>query len=97
MPNNRKPMILCAGKQGRAIIYGYVDEYPEPGEPIKIHQAQMVLRWEGGGLFRVAAEGPIKEDRITKPVPSTLETVWQEWIEVTDEAERAWSEYEHTE
>jgi len=53
----------------------------------------MVIRWASGGLFRLASEGPILADRISPEVPSTTETVWQEWIEVSLDAAAAWEAY----
>jgi len=91
--SNQKPIILCATEKGRAVIFGYVDEEPTPGEPVKLHRARMVIRWASGGLFRLASEGPIDADRISPEVPSTTETVWQEWIEVSLEAAAAWEAY----
>jgi len=92
--DDRTPIILCATEKGRAVIFGYVDETPTPGEPVTLHDARMVIRWASGGIFRLAAEGPIEKDRISPEVPSTTETVWKEWIEVSDEASAAWEGYE---
>lgn len=93
MSKDRQPIILCATEKGRAVIYGYVDELPEPGEPVTLYDARMVLRWKGGGLFRLASEGPRDVDVITDEIPSTTETVWQEWVEASDDAALAWEEY----
>ena len=84
----KKPIILCAGQNGRAVIYGYVDQHPVPGEPVTLHDAKMLIYWssDSRGLFGCAANGPGKDSRLSPSVPCTTETVWQEWIEVTPEA-----------
>ncbi len=84
----RQPIILCAGQNGRAVIYGYVDSEPVPGQPVRLYDARMLLRWNGDsrGLFGCAANGPADGSSLTPAVPSTTETVWQEWIEVTPAA-----------
>lgn len=78
-------IILCAGQNGRAVIYGTVDKEPVPGKPVKLTDARMVIRWGSscGGLFGLAAKGPSGDTRITHAVKQTRETVWQEWIEVS--------------
>lgn len=83
-----KPIILCAGANGRAVIYGRVSRKPAPGKPVTLTGARMVLYWdqECGGLFGLAAKGPKGKTRMTHSVPSTTETAWQETIEVTPEA-----------
>lgn len=84
---NEKPIILCCGEHGRAVVYGYVEEDPVPGQPVELHRARMVIRWEGrGGLFGVAAEGLATGSRLTVAVARTVETKWQEWIEVSPQA-----------
>lgn len=80
----RQPIILCAGANGRAVIYGYVDDEPVPGEPVALYDARMVLEWTGSsGLFGLSVHGPADGSRITAPVAKTVETVWQEWLTVS--------------
>jgi len=93
---DRKPIILCAGPNGRAVIFGLVTEDPVPGEPVTLRDARMVLRWEGGsGLFGLAANGPQPGSRITAPVESTTATVWREVIEVSPAAADAITGWPH--
>jgi len=80
------PIILCCGANGRAVVFGRVESAPVPGEPVTIHGARMIIYWAGkAGLFGLAAKGPADGSRITSAVPSTTETVWQEWIEIAPE------------
>lgn len=79
-------IILCCGAHGRAVVIGDVEAEPVPGQPVELRDARMILRWheDCGGLFGLAARGPRNEwTRITRSVPRVVETVWQEWAEVT--------------
>ena len=86
--NARIPIILCAGANGRAVVFGWVDTEPVPGDAVTLHNARMVLRWsaECGGLFGLAANGPRTTTRMTPPVISTTATVWQEVVAVSPAA-----------
>lgn len=93
----KKPIILCCGASGRALVYGYVDGDPVAGQPVTLRDARMVLRFAVHGLFGLAAKGPAGDTRITHAVPATTETVWQEWIAVTTDAATAidgWHAYD---
>lgn len=79
-------IILCCGEHGRGILIGEVEAAPNPGQPVELRDARMVLRWheDCGGLLGLAARGPRNEwTRITCAVPRVVETVWREWVEVT--------------
>lgn len=86
-----KRIILCCGLHGRCLVIASVESDPVPGEPVTMYDARMVLKWsEGcGGLFGFAASGPRGGTKITRSVPRAVETVWQEWIELSDEAAQA--------
>ena len=83
-----KPIILCCGANGRAVIFGRVETDPVPGQPVTLHGARMVLYWsaECGGLLGLAAWGPKTTTRITHAVPFVTETVWQEVVGVSETA-----------
>ena len=90
-----KTIILCAATNGRAVIIGKVAQDPTPGEPVELHDARMVLYWDAkcGGLFGLAAKGPKGDTRITHAVERTMETVWQEWTTISEEAAAAIDEW----
>ena len=83
-----KSIILCATPSGRAVVYGRVESDPVPGEPVKLYDARMILRWDAecGGLFGLAASGPKGDTRITASIPETVATEWAQYLAVTDEA-----------
>jgi hypothetical protein len=97
MTTRKKKMqiLLCCGQNGRAVIYGAVSEKPIPGQPVELTDARMVLYWSTacGGLLGLAAGGPKEGTRVTHAVPRVVETVWQEWIEVTPEAAKALADW----
>lgn len=92
----RIPILLCATPTGRAVIFGYVDRRPIPGEAVTLHDARMVLYWDCacGGIFGLAANGPKGDTRVTSSIVETTATVWREWIRVSDSAVVAFREWE---
>ena len=84
--SNPIPIILCAGTNGSALVYGYVDAEPEPGQPVRLSRARMVLQYPSGGTLGLGAAGPPKGSRVTQAVDTVVETKWQEWLSVTPEA-----------
>ena len=89
-------IILCCGSSGRAVVVGDVEKEPVAGEPVRLTDARMVLRWstECGGLLGLAAGGPQTSTRVTHAVPVVVETSWQEWIALTDIAIEALDRWE---
>ncbi len=85
----KKPILLCAGQNGRALVYGYVSEEPSPGEPVELGRARMVISYPSGGTFGLAAVGPPEGSRVTHAVSRVVETAWQEWLEVSPAAAEA--------
>lgn len=71
------PVIVCGGTIGRAVIYCRVDAIPEPGAPVVMRDARMVLRWDGPGLFAMASSGPVGNTRITSAVAEVRDTCRQ--------------------
>ena len=91
MASKTIPIILCVGANGRAVVFGWVEEDPTPGEPVTLHHARMVLYWSGecGGLFGLAANGPKTSTRMTAAVERTSAVQWKEWLAVSPEAAEA--------
>lgn len=90
----KQPIILCAGANGRALVYGYSDAEPVPGEPVHLTDARMVLYYPSGGTFGLAAEGPPAGSRVTSAVAVVVETVWQEWLCVSEAAAEVFDGWE---
>jgi hypothetical protein len=75
----RRPVIVCGGQTGRAVIFGWGDEIPEPETICTVYDARMVLYWpqECQGLLGLAADGPKKGLRLTSTVPMVKDTARQ--------------------
>lgn len=88
------PMIICVGTPARAVVFGWTASEPVVNEPITLHHARMVLRWPAGcgGLFGLAANGPVDGLQITRPVDRTGAVVGQ-WLAVAPEAAAALREW----
>ena len=85
-PMNRIPILLCAGANGRALVYGYTATEPNLGQPVRLARARMILYYPSGGTFGLCAVGPPEGSRVTHAVETVVETVWQEWLTVTPAA-----------
>jgi hypothetical protein len=81
-----KPIILCAGEKGRALVFGYVEHEPVEGYSVRLTNARMIIYYPKGGTFGLAAEGPPDGSRVTAAVDVTVETKWQEWLSVSEKA-----------
>ncbi len=90
----KKPIVLCCGEKGRGLVYGYVEQEPKPGQPVRLERARMVIYYPSGGTFGLASDGPPEDSRVTHAVSATVETVWQEWLAVSDKAARAFDGWE---
>lgn len=89
-----KPIILSVGENGRGLVYGLVEEYPTPGQSVKLYEARMILYYPSGGTFGLGKKGPPKGSRVTHAIEHTVATVWQEYLTVSDEARAAFDAYE---
>lgn len=84
---NENAYIVCTGTNGTAVIFGWSDTEPIPGQPFKLKRAKMILRWAGtSGLLGLAANGPAQGSTITAAVKSTGGDCVKQVIEVSDDA-----------
>ena len=91
------PVIVCAGANGRCVIYGRCDHMPQVGESAVLTGARMILWWERIGLFGVASRGPMGGARLSSTVPQTQPGPAVQVLAVTEDAARvieAWPAYE---
>lgn len=75
-PEGAVPWIICCGTHGRCVVFGWLDEEPQVGVPVKMWDARMVLEWPAdcAGLFGLAAAGPKPGVRLTRAVACTFNT-----------------------
>ena len=89
----RIPCIITVGEPGRAVVFGWADKLPEPDTACELHDARMVLRWEGtGGLFGLSQHGPAAGSRITCAVP-VVRQVARQVLSVSDAAAKSLAEW----
>ena len=87
MNESEFPVIVCSGTpQPRCVVYGYVDAAPEPGVPVVLRRARMVLQFGGCGVFGLAASGPVDGTRMTAAVAEVTDGLVQQWLRVSPEA-----------
>jgi len=73
MSANQRSWIICCGKTGKCVVYGWTDAEPIVGSPITLHRARMVLYWDAAckGLFGLAQNGPRGDTQLTDTVEVT--------------------------
>lgn len=87
------PCIITVGEPGRAVVFGWADALPEPEQICELHDARMILLWDGdSGLFGFAAHGPMPGSRITTVVDIVRQTARQV-LSVSPEAAEKISEW----
>ncbi|MDX1253659.1 MAG: hypothetical protein R3201_00120 [Oceanisphaera sp.] len=87
-----KPYIITTGANGRAVIYGYSETEPIPGQPYRLERARMVIYWTEHGLLGLAADGPQSGARISKVVEFTSGEVVRQVLSVSAAAAVAMDE-----
>lgn len=81
--------LMRYGNQGQYVAVGESWSDLEPGKPIALQNACVVLGWEAepAGLVGLATLGPQgKSLRVTPTVPYLVITTWAEGLEVTPSA-----------
>lgn len=93
---NRIPIVLFAGHNGRAVLFGRVEQEPTPGQSVTLYGARMAIRWTASthGALGLAVTGPAAGSYLSPAAPKVVETTWQEYAVCTDEAAQRWEEFE---
>lgn len=84
------PIIVTTLHKG--VFFGY--GIPSEAKTIRITEARMCVYWASSvrGVLGLAATGPNKECRVTKPIPAITLNDVTSIMEVSPEAEVAWKE-----
>ncbi len=92
---NMKPVIVCCGTNGRAVIFGWSEDEPVAGQPVKMNDARMVLYWsaECGGLLGLAANGPKPGTKMTAVVECHGDECVRQWVSVSKLAAKEMDEW----
>ena len=88
MDEKKRYVVVCTEKRG--VFGGYSED--TSGDPITLTEAQMCVYWsqETRGVVGLAATGPTKSCRVTKPAPKMELRGITAVMDVTDEARKAW-------
>ena len=83
-----KPVVVCT--EYRGVFFGYAEE--TSGDVIHLTDAQMCVYWDQAtrGVVGLAATGPTKGCRVTKPAPAMELRKVTCVMDVTDDAVAAW-------
>ena len=86
--------IVFAGERGTTVLYGDVDELPQPRSSVLIRNARMVLQVASVGFLGLASVGPKPgtDTRITHVVPQTT-CMARQAVECTEAATKAIDEW----
>ena len=81
-------VVVCT--EFRGVFAGYVED--ATADPITLTDAHMCVYWsqDTKGVLGLAATGPTKSCKITKPVPSMKAYKVTAVLDATEEAEKAW-------
>ena len=84
----KKFVVVCT--EFRGVFAGYADDVT--ADPITLTDAQMCVYWsqDTRGVMGLAATGPTKSCKITKPVPQMKAYKVTAVLDATKEAEEAW-------
>ena len=88
IPEKKIPLVVTTDKKG--VFFGYGQRTEE--KIIRLEEAQMCVYWceQVQGVLGLAATGPVKGCKISRPVPAiTLQDVTSV-MEATEEAATAW-------
>lgn len=89
---NRIPVLITTDKDKRGVFFGYIDPEQVNADPLPVTDVQMCIMWtkEVKGVLGLAATGPTKDCRVSKPVPKGHVKGVTLVLEASEEAEKAW-------
>jgi len=92
MTEGRIPVLITTNKDLRGVFFGYIDPDDAEKDTIRVTEVQMCVYWSTNvhGFLGLAATGPLKDCKITKPAPAgTIKGVTLV-AECSKEAVKAW-------
>jgi hypothetical protein len=78
----------------KGVFFGRADDISPDGKIVSLADAQMCVYWSPDvhGIVGLAATGPTKSCRITRPAPKISVTEVTAIMHATDEAVKAWQD-----
>lgn len=97
MSKNTKtmPALITTNKDLRGVFFAYIDPKDADKETLEVKNVQMCVYWptENRGVLGLAADGPVKGARVTKPAPSGVIKGVTLVVECSDAAVKAWAKH----
>lgn len=92
MIDGRIPVLITTNKDLRGVFFGYIDPSDTDKETMRVTNVQMCVYWSADvrGVLGLAATGPVKGCRVTKPAPAGTIRGVTLVAECSPEAVKAW-------
>jgi hypothetical protein len=86
------PVLITTNKDLRGVFFAYINPEDVDKEIIEVENVQMCVYWsvETRGVLGLAADGPAKGSRVTKPAPRGVIRGITLVAECSKEAVKAW-------
>lgn len=86
------PVLITTNKDLRGVFFGFIDPGDTEKETLTAENVQMCVYWpvENRGVLGLAADGPVKGARVTKPVPKGVIRGITLVVECSSKAVKAW-------
>lgn len=94
MKNETKtmPALITTNKDLRGVFFAYIDPKDADKDTLEVKNVQMCIYWpvENRGVLGLAADGPVKGARVTKPAPAGVIKGVTLVVECSAKAVKAW-------
>lgn len=89
---NKIPVLITTDSTKRGVFMGFIDPDDAAKETLEAEEVRMAVYWshEVRGVIGLAATGPDKNCRISKPAKKAVLKGVTAVLEITDEALKAW-------
>ena len=86
------PVLITTNKDLRGVFFARIDPKDVANDSIEVESLQMCIYWpiDNRGVLGLAADGPVKGARVTKPVARGLVKGVTLIVECSDKAVAAW-------
>lgn len=90
--DKKVPVLITTDSTKRGVFMGFIDPKHASNETLEAEEVRMCVKWSIGvrGVVGLAATGPDKDCRITKPAKRAVLKGVTAVLEITDEALAAW-------
>jgi hypothetical protein len=90
--SDKIPVLITTNKDLRGVFFGFIDPADVDKESMRIADVQMAVYWcaDVHGVLGLAAKGPVKGCRISKPAPAATIRGVTLVAECSPEAVKAW-------